>query len=82
MRAPAARRARRTGPRTVSARLVAHARLEARPDGHIFARLDGYSLDLGWFSAAAAERVLELQKGQRLSALQSGGQTTDARSSP
>jgi len=72
MRAPAARRARRSGPRTVSARLAAQVTLEARPDGHFFAHLDGYSLDLGWFSAAAAERVLELQKGQRLSALQSG----------
>ena len=35
VRAPAASRARRTGPRTVSARLAAHVTLEARPDGHI-----------------------------------------------
>ncbi|MGB9366266.1 MAG: SagB family peptide dehydrogenase [Xanthobacteraceae bacterium] len=76
MRAPAASRAQRTGLRTVSARLAAHVTLEARPDGHFFAYLDGYSLDLGWFSAAAAERVLGLQKGQRLNALQSGGRTT------
>jgi SagB-type dehydrogenase family enzyme len=77
VRAPVTKRARRTGPRTVSARLAAHVTLEARPDGHFFVYLDGYSLDLGWFSAVAAERVLGLQKGQRLSALQSGGRTTE-----
>ncbi|MEJ0074049.1 MAG: SagB family peptide dehydrogenase [Alphaproteobacteria bacterium] len=76
MRAPAATRARRTRPRTVSVRLAGHAALEARPDGHIIVRLDGYSLDAGWFSAGAADRALALQKGQRLSSLESGGRTT------
>ena len=63
MRAPKATRARRAGPRTVSARLSAQAKLEAHPDGHIFVRLEGYSLDLGWFSAATPERVLALHTG-------------------
>ena len=58
------KRARRAGPRTVSARLSARARLEARPDGHIFVRLEGYSLDLGWFSPAVAKRVLAAAQGR------------------
>src|SRR4051794_22449348 len=62
VRAPKATRARRAGPRTVSARLSAQAKLEARPDGHVFVLLEGYSLDLGWFSAAP-ERVLALHTG-------------------
>ena len=33
------------------------------PTGTFFVHLDGYSLDLGWFSAAAAKRVLALHKG-------------------
>jgi len=63
VRAPKATRARRAGPRTVSARLSALAQLEARPDGHVFVRLAGYSQDLGWFSPAVAKRVLALHKG-------------------
>jgi len=62
VRALKATRARRAGPRTVSARLSAQAKLETRPDGHVFVRLEGYSLDLGWFSAAP-ERVLALHTG-------------------
>src|SRR5262245_17834211 len=71
VRAPAAKRARAAGPRTVSARLSAQTGLEARPDGHIFVRLEGYSLDLGWFSAAVAKRALALQAGVRLATLES-----------
>ena len=63
MRAPKATRARRAGPRTVSVRLSAQAKLEARPDGHVFVHLEGYSLDLGWFNAGVAKRVLALHKG-------------------
>ena len=77
MRAPAATRGRRAGPRTVSARLSAHATLEARPDGHIIAHFDGYSLDLGTFSAGAANRAQELHTGLPLASLASGGRTTD-----
>lgn len=71
MRAPAATRARGAGPRTVSARLNAQAELEARPDGHIFVRLEGYPLDLGWFSAAAAKRALALHAGVPLASFES-----------
>jgi SagB-type dehydrogenase family enzyme len=68
VRARAATRARRGGPRTVSARLSAQAELEARPDGHVLVHFGGYSLDLGWCDAAAAKRVLALQTGVRLAA--------------
>jgi len=47
--------------------------LEAHPDGHVLARLQGYSLDLGWFSAAAAKRALALHQGVRLAALEARG---------
>ncbi len=77
MRAPAATRARGAGPRTVSARLSAQAELDARPDGHILVHLDGYSLDLGPFSAAAAKRVLALHTGLRLASLGSRRGTID-----
>lgn len=43
--------------------------LEARPDGHVFVRLEGYWLDLGWFSAGAAKQALGLHKGVRLAEL-------------
>jgi SagB-type dehydrogenase family enzyme len=72
LRAPAATRARRTGPRTVSARLTAHAALEARADGHILARLEGYSLDLGVFGAGTADRALALHTGLSLGSLGAG----------
>ena len=55
MPAPAATRGRRAGPRTVSARLSAHASLETRPDGHLIAHFDGYALDLGAFGDTLRE---------------------------
>jgi SagB-type dehydrogenase family enzyme len=69
VRAPATKRARAAGPRTVSVRLSARARLAARPDGHIFVQHEGQFLDLGWFSAAVAKRALALHVGMRLAAL-------------
>jgi SagB-type dehydrogenase family enzyme len=77
VRAPTATRGRRAGPRTVYARLSAHAALEARGDGHIFARLDGYALDLGAFSAAAAERAQELRIGLPLASFAAGRRAID-----
>jgi SagB-type dehydrogenase family enzyme len=49
----------------------AQAELEARPDGHIVVRLEGYPLDLGWFSAAAAKRALALHTGVPLASFES-----------
>lgn len=71
MRAPKAKRSRATGPRTVSARLSAQTDLEARPDGHIVVRFEGYPLDLGWFSAATAKRALALRTGVPLASFES-----------
>ena len=78
MRAPAAKRARAARPRTISVRLRAEAKLEARPDGHVFVHHEASSLerswlDLGWFSAGAAKRALALRTGVRLAALASRG---------
>jgi SagB-type dehydrogenase family enzyme len=76
VRAPAITRGRRAGPRTVYARLSAHAALEARGDGHIVARLDGYALDLGAFSAAA-ERAEDLRIGLPLASFAAGRRAID-----
>ena len=75
MPAPAAARGRRAGPRTVSARLSAHAALETRPDGHLIAHFEGYALDLGAFSARAADRAQQLHTGLPLAAFTSDGST-------
>jgi SagB-type dehydrogenase family enzyme len=77
VRALAATRGRRNGPRTIYARLSAHAALEARGDGHILARLDGYALDLGAFSAAATDRAQELRIGLPLASFASGRRAID-----
>ena len=71
MRAAAAKRARAARPRTVSVRLSARAKLDARPDGHVVVVLEGYSVDLGWFSAGVAKWALELHAGVWLTALAS-----------
>ena len=75
MPAPAASQGRRAGPRTVSARIGAHAALETRPDGHLIAHFEGYALDLGAYSARAADRAQRLQTGLPLAALASDGST-------
>lgn len=64
MRAPAKKqRGRRAAPAALSARLLGHVTLEARPSGDIIASFNGYSLGLGKFSANAADRARELGKG-------------------
>jgi len=68
VRSPAAKRARAAGPQHVSIRLSAEAALEARPDGHVFVRHESSWFDLGWFSAGAAKRALELHMGVPLAA--------------
>ena len=52
LRAPEIKRGRRAAPPTVSARLSGHVTLEAHANGQIVACFDGYSVDLGTFSAA------------------------------
>ncbi|WP_244065671.1 SagB family peptide dehydrogenase [Bradyrhizobium sp. Ce-3] len=53
----------RATPPAVFVRLNPLVALEAQPDGSLAAHVEGYSEPLGTFSAAAAERALELQAG-------------------
>jgi SagB-type dehydrogenase family enzyme len=55
----------------------AHIELEARPDGNILAWFDGYSVELGKFSAAAAARANHLRAGLALDSFSSGKNSTD-----
>ena len=71
-----AKRARRARP-TVSARVTGHVTLEAQANGTIIACFDGYSVDLGRFSADAAERAQDLRTGLPLAAFASGSREVD-----
>jgi SagB-type dehydrogenase family enzyme len=68
---------RPAAPAAVFARLRAHVRLEAQANGEIVACLNGYSLGLGTFGAAAADRAQELRIGLRLSSFESGTRNVD-----
>jgi SagB-type dehydrogenase family enzyme len=61
----------------LSARLVGHVTLEARPDGHIVAGVDGHPLGLGQFSAGVAEQAQYLRTGLPLAAFASGRRPID-----
>ncbi len=76
MRAPRKKSGRRAAA-TLSARLLSHITLQAQPGGDIVARFDDVSLDLGKFSAEAAERAKDLQFGLPLAAFASGNRETD-----
>ena len=71
MSAPAPKRVRSVAPTKVSARLRGRIRLEAQSNGEIIACFDGYSVGLGTFSAAAADRAKELRIGLPLSSISS-----------
>ena len=71
MPAPAPKRVRSAAPTKASARLRRHFRLEAQSNGEIIACFDGYSVGLGTFSAAAADRAKELRIGLPLSSISS-----------
>jgi SagB-type dehydrogenase family enzyme len=77
LRARPARRGRGPTSTTVSARLSGYVTLEAHQDGNIIARFDGFAVDLGTFSAGAAERAQELRGGLPLASFVSGGRTID-----
>jgi SagB-type dehydrogenase family enzyme len=62
---------RSAAPTKASARLRRHFRLEAQTNGEIIACFDGYSVGLGTFSAAAADRAKELRIGLPLSSISS-----------
>ena len=71
MPAPAPKRVRSVAPAKASARLRQRIRLEAQANGDIIACFDGYSVGLGTFSAAAADRAKELRIGLPLSSISS-----------
>jgi SagB-type dehydrogenase family enzyme len=74
---PEIKQARRAAPSTVSARLSAHVTLEAGAEGKIFACFDRYSVDVGQFSEAAAERAQGLRMGLPLASFASGRRNID-----
>jgi len=69
--APAPKRVRPAARTIASARLRRRIRLEAQTNGEIIACSDGYSVGLGTFSAAAADRAKELRVGLPLSSISS-----------
>ena len=77
MRAPGTKRGQRVAPATLSARLVGHVSLEAQASGEIVACFDGFSVGLGTFGAAAAERALGLRTGLPLSSFGPDGRDGD-----
>jgi SagB-type dehydrogenase family enzyme len=77
LRAPEKKRGRRATPPTVFARLASRVTLEAHASGKIIACFDGYSVGLGAFSAATADRAQELRTGAPLASFASGRRTID-----
>jgi SagB-type dehydrogenase family enzyme len=72
LRAPQIKTGRRVAP-TVSARLSEHVSLDAQANGKIIACFGGYSVGLGRFSPAAADRAQQLRTGLPLASFASGG---------
>ena len=64
-------------PPTIAARLSGRVTLEAHAGGEIAACFDGYSVDLGKFSAGVARRAQELRIGLPLASFASGGRNTE-----
>jgi SagB-type dehydrogenase family enzyme len=75
VRAPATKKSRRATPPSLAAVLGPHIALEAHADGNVLAIFNGYSVELGKFSAAAAVRAQQLRTGVPLDSLSSGGNT-------
>jgi SagB-type dehydrogenase family enzyme len=67
----------RAAPATLSVRLGAHITLEVRSGGEIVASFYGHSVDLGKFSAGAADRAQKLRIGLPLSLFSSVGRKVD-----
>ena len=75
--APEKKRGRRATPPMVFARLASRVTLEAHASGKIIACFDGYSVGLGAFSAATADRAQDLRIGLPLASFASGGRNID-----
>lgn len=56
----------------LAARLSAHASLEAREDGNLAVRVEGYAQGLGKFTAAIQKRLGELRTGLPLTSIERG----------
>lgn len=77
MRAPAKKPPRRVAPPVISAVASAHITLETHPDGNVFASFDGYSVELGKYSGAAALRAQALRTGLPLKSFAAGRTPVD-----
>jgi SagB-type dehydrogenase family enzyme len=77
LRAPGPKRGQRAAPATLSARLVGHVTLQTQASGEIIACFDGFSVGLGTFSAAAAERAESLRTGLPLGSIAPDGDKID-----
>lgn len=77
MRAPGTRSVGRVAAPAIFARLVDRAAIEARANGEIVARFDGYSLGLGAFGAGVADRLQELRIGLQLDSLAPNNRNID-----
>lgn len=77
MRAPRKKREQRISPAAISARLSANVSLEAGADGELFAQFEGYSVELGKYSADAAHRAQQLRGGLRLGLFAADGNAVD-----
>jgi SagB-type dehydrogenase family enzyme len=77
LRAPGTKRGRRAPPSTVSARLADRVTLRPHASGEIIAYFDGYSVGLGVFSAAVADRAHDLRAGLPLASFESSRRKVD-----
>jgi SagB-type dehydrogenase family enzyme len=77
VRAPAKKKPRRVAPPVISAVAGAHITLKTHPDGNVFASFDGYSVELGKYSGAAALRAQALGTGLPLKSFAAGRTPVD-----
>jgi SagB-type dehydrogenase family enzyme len=71
------KRTRRAASTTLSARISGHVTLKAHANGKIVACFDHQSVDLGQFSAGAADRAQDLRVGLPLDSFSLGGRNLD-----
>ena len=77
MRAPEVKSAQGVSLAAFSVRLSARIALEARANGEIIACFQGYSVSLGTFSAATADRARKLRKGLPFATFESNRRNID-----
>ena len=77
MRAPGKIRGPKVVVPAISARLNGHFTLDAQTDGSIAASMEGYSVPLGKFSAAAVDRAAKLPAGVALASFSSDSNAVD-----